>query len=149
MPNRQETNKIVIHCAATKPSMDIGKEEITTWHIQRGFRTIGYHYVIRRDGEVEVGRSQEEIGAHALNHNKDSVGICLVGGLSEDNEAEENFTDIQWDILREVVEDLLEDYPAADVIGHNDISDKACPCFDVKEWRVKNVVASATVDSSP
>ena len=141
MPDRTETNKIIIHCAATKPSMDIGVEEITKWHIQRGFRGCGYHFVIKRDGTVETGRAENEIGAHAYWHNRDSIGISLVGGISEEGSPEENYTDDQWSMLRELVEELLEKYPDADVIGHNDVSKKDCPCFNVKEWRVNEVAS--------
>ena len=141
MPERKETNKIIIHCAATKPSMDIGIEEITKWHIQRGFSGCGYHYVIKRDGAIETGRAEEDIGAHAYGHNSDSIGISLVGGLSEDGKSEANYTDEQWSMLRELVEELIEKYPDVEVIGHNDVSKKDGPCFNVKEWR-KNEVAS-------
>mgnify|MGYP003312015949 FL=1 len=141
MPERKETNKIIIHCAATKPSMDIGIEEITKWHIQRGFSGCGYHYVIKRDGAIETGRAEEDIGAHAYGHNSDSMGIALVGGLSEDGKSEANYTDEQWSMLRELVEELIEKYPDVEIIGHNDVSKKDCPCFNVKEWR-KNEVAS-------
>tara|TARA_B000000565_G_C23756041_1_gene366516 strand:+ start:532 stop:960 length:429 start_codon:yes stop_codon:yes gene_type:complete len=141
MPERKETNKIIIHCAATKPSMDIGIEEITKWHIQRGFSGCGYHYVIKRDGAIETGRAEEDIGAHAYGHNSDSIGISLVGGLSEDGKSEANYTDEQWSMLRELVEELIEKYPDVEVIGHNDVSKKDCPCFNVKEWR-NNEVAS-------
>ena len=141
MPERKETNKIIIHCAATKPSMDIGIEEITKWHIQRGFSGCGYHYVIKRDGAIETGRAEEDIGAHAYGHNCDSMGLALVGGLSEDGKSEANYTDEQWSMLRELVEELIEKYPDVEIIGHNDVSKKDCPCFNVKEWR-KNEVAS-------
>ncbi len=139
MPKRKETNKIVIHCAATKPNMDIGVDEITKWHMQRGFRTCGYHFVIRRDGTVETGRAENEIGAHAYGNNSDSIGVALVGGLSEDNQPENNFTVDQWVILAKLVEELIERHPFAEVMGHNDISKKDCPCFNVKEWRQNEI----------
>ncbi len=149
MPKRKETNKIIIHCAATKPSMDIGVEEIRKWHIQKGFRNVGYHFVIKRDGTVETGRAEDEIGAHAYGNNADSLGICLVGGISDSGQSEENYTDIQWSILRELVEDLLEKYSSdLEVIGHNEVSTKDCPCFDVKKWRVKHVASDGTSETS-
>jgi|TARA_A200000159_G_C7190963_1_gene283754 N-acetyl-anhydromuramyl-L-alanine amidase AmpD len=131
---RKETKEIIIHCAATKPSMDVDAETIDRWHRERGWLKIGYHYVIKRDGTVETGRELEEVGAHAKGHNAISVGICLIGGLSEDNEPENNFTDEQWDALGTLVDSLKAKYPEASVIGHNDVSDKACPTFNVGEW---------------
>ena len=131
---RKETKEIIIHCAATKPSMDVDAETIDRWHRERGWLKIGYHYVIKRDGTVETGRELEEVGAHAKGHNAISVGICLIGGLSEDNQPENNFTDEQWDELGTLVDSLKAKYPEASVIGHNDVSDKACPTFNVGEW---------------
>ena len=131
---RKETKEIIVHCAATKPSMDIGASDIDRWHRERGWLKIGYHFVIKRDGTVETGRELEEVGAHAKGHNAISVGICMVGGLSEDNEPETNFTADQWSSLENLVDDLKEKYPDANVIGHNDISSKACPTFNVGEW---------------
>ena len=114
--------------------MDVDAETIDRWHRERGGLKIGYHYVIKRDGTVETGRELEEVGAHAKGHNAISVGICLIGGLSEDNEPENNFTDEQWDALGTLVDSLKAKYPEASVIGHNDVSDKACPTFNVGEW---------------
>lgn len=54
---------IIVHCSATKAGQDIGKKEITQMHLQRGFSTIGYNYVIRLDGTVEVGLAHNRRGA--------------------------------------------------------------------------------------
>jgi N-acetylmuramoyl-L-alanine amidase len=131
---RNVTEHIVIHCAATKPSMDTDADDIDRWHRERGWLKIGYHFVIKRDGTIQSGRDVDEIGAHAKGYNATSVGVCLVGGLSEDNKPEENFTEDQWNSLSSVIETLTNKYPDAEVIGHNNISDKTCPNFDVGEW---------------
>jgi len=139
MNERQNTELIVIHCAATKPSMDVDAEWIKKIHIQRGFRTIGYHFFIQRNGVVEPGRAVEEIGAHAYGKNKTSVGVCLAGGVDEGMKPENNFTDSQWWALANLVNELCKTYPEAEVIGHNEVSNKACPSFDVTKWREENV----------
>lgn len=131
---RTRTELIVIHCSATKPSQDIGAEEIRQWHRKRGWRDIGYHIVIRRDGTVEPGRSLEQVGAHAKGHNDRSVGVCMVGGVNEAGKPDCNFTAAQWASLATEIADLIEMYPDADVIGHRDLSSKACPCFDATAW---------------
>lgn len=116
-------------------------------HRARGFSGIGYHLVIRRGGLIEHGRPLDQIGAHARDggHNRTSVGICLVGGISEQpqahvpgnpwngSDAEDNFTDEQWEALRVVLLGLRVDYPEIKFIGHRDIKGvrKACPSFDV------------------
>src|SRR5690606_114532 len=74
-------NLLVIHCAATTPLMDIGAKEIDVWHKQRGWSKIGYHFVIRRNGVIEKGRDISEVGAHVEGYNKNSIGICMVGGI--------------------------------------------------------------------
>lgn len=140
MEPRSSTEYIVIHCSATKPSMDIGLSEIKNWHVnERGWRDVGYHYVIKRNGEVELGRNIRDTGAHAAGYNSKSIGICLVGGMAEDNSTEDNFTAQQWTALLDLIQQKLSDYPDAKVIGHNEISEKDCPCFDVQKWKEDNL----------
>lgn len=134
MKKRKETNFLVVHCSATKPSMDIGKKEIDTWHRQRGWLMIGYHYVIRRNGEVEVGRELDTIGAHVQDHNHHSLGICLVGGIDDKGDPEQNFTEEQYNALATLLYQLKVVYPDAQVKGHRNFASKACPSFDVEEW---------------
>ena len=134
MQTRKETTEIVIHCAATKPSMKVDATVIDRWHREKGWLKIGYHYVINRDGSIEIGRNEDTVGAHAKGYNATSVGICLVGGLSEDNEPEDNFTDEQWLMLTRLVDGISSKYPDAKIIGHNNVSTKTCPNFDVGEW---------------
>lgn len=135
MKKREATNKIIIHCSDTSPSMDIGAMEIERWHRQRGFQCIGYHFVIRRDGTIEYGREVDAVGAHVTGQNADSIGICLVGGVKESDKKtpEKNFTQAQYDTLMTLVDDLKTEYPSARVYGHNEFASKACPCFDVRE----------------
>ena len=137
MQTRKETTEIIIHCAATKPSMNVDATVIDRWHRERGWLKIGYHYVIGRDGSIEIGRQEDTVGAHASGYNATSVGVCLVGGLSEDNEPENNFTDEQWLMLTRLIDGLTSQYPEAQVIGHNNVSTKTCPNFDVGEWYAK------------
>lgn len=135
---REYTDLIVVHCAATKPDMDIGAAEIRVWHLERGFDDIGYHYVIRRDGTREAGRPLRYVGAHVSGSNHRSVGVCLVGGLDEDGTPDMNFTRRQMRTLEETLTDLEFRYPSAQIIGHRDVPGvtKACPCFDVASWWV-------------
>lgn len=138
----RKINEIIIHCAATKPNMDIGAKEINLWHRQRGFfnlasgLSIGYHYVIRRDGTVETGRPVSEIGAHASGHNAHSIGVCLVGGIDANGKSENNFTVDQWESLLDLVKKLKKQYnvPLKNIKGHNEVAQKDCPCFSVRQW---------------
>ena len=138
MAKRKETKYIAIHCSATGADMDIGAKEIDRWHRQKGFFSIGYHYVIRRDGTLELGRDEGDIGAHVQGYNASSIGICMVGGVNADDfsKAENNFTEEQFRRLRDLLLDLTVRYPDAEVLGHRDFPDvaKACPSFDVRKW---------------
>jgi N-acetylmuramoyl-L-alanine amidase len=129
-------HRIIIHCTATRPSQDIDAAEIRVWHVRdNGWRDIGYHYVIKRDGVLEEGRPLEQAGAHVSGHNADSIGICLVGGVAADGRTpESNFTPAQWTTLGKAVRGLLKTFPFATVHGHNEFAAKACPTFDVREW---------------
>jgi N-acetylmuramoyl-L-alanine amidase len=122
-------SKVIIHAADTPADMDIGAEDINQWHLERGWSGVGYHWVIRRDGTVEQGRLESTSGAHAYGHNQNSIGVCLVGGKGGCN-----FTSSQWAALDALVNDLVHRYSGAEVIGHNDVSDKPCPMFDAKAW---------------
>jgi len=140
---------LVVHCSATPAARDIGAREIDQMHRQRGFRCIGYHYVIRRDGTVEKGRPDNEPGAHVEGFNSRSLGICLIGGVKVDGKTgENNFTPEQFKALKHLLDSLKFAYPAATILGHRDLSPdknrdgkvspnewlKECPCFDVGEW---------------
>lgn len=134
MATRKETKLIIVHCSATPPGMNIGRKEINEWHLNKGWSGIGYHYVIRRDGSVELGRDIEEIGAHAEGYNSVSVGVCLVGGVNDKKIPEANYTEAQWKTLVTLLKKLKKKYPSARIIGHNEVAKKACPSFNVQKW---------------
>lgn len=135
---RIKTDYIVVHCAATTAKMDIGRADIDRWHRAKGWFGIGYHYVIRRDGTLEVGRPEDAVGAHVLNHNANTIGICLAGGLAEDKKTpEDNFTDAQFAALEKLLKELKSRYPKAEIRGHSDFPEhktRACPVFDLKAF---------------
>ena len=130
----RDIDYIVIHCAATMPSMDVPIERVKKWHLQRGWSDIGYHYYITRDGEIHQGRRLSTIGAHVRGYNKNSIGICYEGGIDESGEPEDNRTIAQKKSLLKVVEILKFVFSDATVQGHRDFPNvnKACPSFDAK-----------------
>lgn len=132
----REIKKLIIHCSATKPSMDIGAEDIRGWHKGKGWDDIGYHYVIRRNGKVEKGRDVSIAGAHAKGHNFNSIGICLVGGIDDNSKADDNYNLKQYNALIQLISFLEITFPIDDVLGHRDLPsvNKSCPCFDVRAW---------------
>ncbi len=138
----RKIDTIIIHCAATKPTQDIGAETIRKWHMgpPNNWKDIGYHYVIRRDGKIEKGRRNGEVGAHASGHNATSIGICLVGGIDAKGRPEANYTPEQWTALKDLVITVKTAHSISSdkIIGHNQVSSKACPCFDVPKWVREN-----------
>lgn len=133
-------NDIIIHCSATKPGVDIGALEIRRYHtspkpLGPGYKDIGYHYIIRLDGSIELGRSVSKAGAHCIGFNAHSVGICYVGGLDQSGEYADTRTRAQKAALIKLIYNLIQMYHC-DVHGHHDYNKtKPCPCFDAhKEY---------------
>ena len=126
---------IVIHCSATKEGMDFKAEDIRKWHVQIGFKDICYHYVIDLDGTLEEGRPEEVIGAHVTNKNSNSIGICYIGGIDSNGRSKDTRTPAQKVVMVGLLEDLMERYPDAIILGHRDFDRvrKACPCFNAAD----------------
>lgn len=129
----REIDKIIIHCSATREGIDFDAEDIKTWHLQRGWSDIGYHYVVKLDGTVQKGRPVERVGAHVKGQNSHSIGICYIGGVDEFVRPKDTRTDAQKGALKALVFMLKQLYPKATIHGHNEFSTKACPCFNVKQ----------------
>ena len=132
----RKINLIIVHCSATPEGKDFTVDDITRWHKARGFKTIGYHYVIYRDGTIHGGRPVSEEGAHCVGHNKNSIGVCYIGGLVADGKTpKDTRTDAQKLSLRNLLSQLKKSYPNAAIRGHRDFAAKACPSFDAtKEY---------------
>lgn len=144
--NRKIT-EVILHCSATKVGQPCTVEKITKWHKDRGFATIGYHYVIYADGSIHLGRDVAKKGAHATNHNANSIGICYIGGYNASMVATDTRTISQDKSFRLILACMRDLYPGMVVIGHRDTSPdknkngkvdrfewiKDCPCFEVKE----------------
>ena len=133
----RQINEIIIHCAATREGRDFTVEYITRWHKARGFATIGYHYVIYRDGSIHEGRPLEQIGAHCVGHNKHSIGICYIGGCASDGKTpKDTRTPEQKEALLALLRRLKARFPNATIHGHRDFAAKACPSYDAfREYR--------------
>lgn len=141
----RKVSDISIHCSATRANLDfygpqatadIGVKEITEWHKARKWSTIGYHFVIRRSGLIEVGRNLQSIPAAVEGHNSNMIGICLVGGVDASNKAENNYMPEQWASLKNLITQLREAFPKTRIMGHREYPGvkKECPCFDVGTW---------------
>ena len=146
-------DKITVHTSATKPGANVNAAVIRHWHKNKkpkGWSDIGYHFVIPENGELEIGRPLERMGAHVKGFNKNNIGICLVGGLDDKDKPSFTFNKKQMETLRLIIDTLRFRFniPVINVKGHRDYSPdknkdgvitkdewlKVCPCFDVGEW---------------
>ena len=123
---------IVVHCSAVRPGQQSSAQDIDHWHKAKGWKSIGYHFVVRRNGTIETGRRLDVIGAHCQGHNQHSIGICYEGGLDSDGRPADTRTPNQVRALRELIERMHTYFPKALIVGHHDLNPmKACPCFNV------------------
>ena len=123
----REIREIIIHCADTPEGRNNTVADITAWHKARGFRTIGYHYVIYLDGSIHKGRPIEEVGAHCKEggHNRHSIGICYIGGRTADmKENKDTRTPAQKQALLRLLKELLSRFPRATIHGHREFTCK-------------------------
>lgn len=123
--------EIIVHCSATLAGKDFHAADIDRWHREKGWKRIGYHFVVDLDGLIETGRPVEMIGAHCIGHNKQSIGVCYIGGLDATGRPADTRTDAQCVALRSLLRSLVEKYHCP-VYGHRDFSYKRCPCFDAR-----------------
>ena len=136
---------ILIHCSAVRPYQTSTAVQIDNWHRARGWNGIGYHYVILRDGTIQTGRPESQVGAHCTGHNAHSIGICYEGGLDAQGKPSDTRTRAQKRALVRLLRDLRKKYPKALITGHNVFNPhKSCPCFDAAE-EYKDLQPSSTI----
>lgn len=126
---------IVVHCTASKEGQDIGAAFITMVHIkERGWDTIGYNYVVRLDGVIELGRNVDIVPAQVHGYNDNAIALVYVGGVDQDLKPKDTRTDAQKTAIISLLNDLRALYPTAIIQGHRDFPGvtKACPSFDAK-----------------
>ncbi len=134
---------IVIHYSATAIENDYTAADIDAMHRKRGFNEIGYHWFIRKDGKIEMGRDltqpgRFEQGAHSKGENSISIGICFEGGVTAaaPNVGFDSRTPEQIKSMIELIDRMQERFPGAVVKGHRDMPGAAtqCPGFNATEW---------------
>lgn len=141
----RKIDMIVIHCSATRADVPLSPRQLDEMHRQRGFDGCGYHYYVRRDGEICTMRPVDRPGAHAKGYNQHSIGVCYEGGLDEQGRPADTRTELQKRSLRVLERVLAMDFQTRRIVGHRDLSPdldgdgviepkewtKVCPCFDV------------------
>ena len=133
----RKINQIIIHCSDTIEGKNFTVDDIKKWHKARGWKDIGYHYVVYLDGSIHKGRNEEVDGAHCEGHNAHSIGVCYIGGKEAGTfKAKDTRTKAQKEALIRLLMKLVCKYPDAEIVGHRDLANRKCPCFDAKnEYR--------------
>lgn len=133
----RQIDTIIIHCSATPEGKEFFAKDIDRWHRERGFRCIGYHYVIDLNGRIEKGRDISQMGAHCLGQNASSIGICYIGGQDKNGKAKDTRTKEQVEALHELVNSLMQQHNIGleRVYGHYQFEKKDCPCFTMEQFR--------------
>ena len=141
----REITEMVFHWSDTYTNSNIGSEEINENFIKLGYRGIGYHYVIRRDGSVQRGRPPGVEGEHAQinGHNSRSIGVVFVGGLNcasgtpnpIEYRSSSSLTRSQMSSFQEICRAFYLAYPGGQILGHNDLDiNEEDPGFDVRDY---------------
>lgn len=140
-------NLIVIHCSATRQDCAYTVADLERDHVARGFVRAGYHFYIRRSGDIFPLRPLDMVPAHVTGYNRHSVGICYEGGLSSEGIPSDTRTEEQKRMLKLLLVQLISRYPGSRICGHRDLSPdrngdgtitpdewiKRCPCFDAEK----------------
>lgn len=147
----REIKFIVIHCSATQVNRDYTPEQLDKDHKLRGFVRAGYHFYIRKSGEIVRLRPDWMVPAHVKGYNQKSMAICYEGGLDEKGKPADTRTKEQKVSLLALLKTMRCLYTEARVCGHRDLSAdlngdgvitpdewiKQCPCFNArKEYRM-------------
>jgi len=127
---RMGTNLIVLHHAEAKFCT---VQDIHQWHLQNGWSGIGYHFFVAKNGMIYEGRPIDTIGAHCLNYNSYSIGICAEGDYETDT-----MPDLQKASLKELLQNLQKLYPDCEIKGHKELNDTKCPAenYPLEEIKV-------------
>lgn len=119
LQKRSKTDYIILHHAKAAVC---SPEDIHRWHLNNGWVGMGYQYFTRKDGTIYRGRPEDTVGAHTVNYNSSSIGICFEGDFEN-----ERMPEAQEKAGIELVRYLLSKYPNAKVIRHCDVNNTRCP----------------------
>ncbi len=140
LAKRRATQKAILHHSASKSGNGAQIHQIH--QKSNGWAGIGYHYVIHKDGTIERGRPEDMVGAHCINENGDSIGICFIGNFET-----EKMPPAQMEAGKELVGYIKDKYglKSEDIYRHKDFMATACPGrnFPVKE--IANGISSVSL----
>jgi N-acetylmuramoyl-L-alanine amidase len=109
----------------------------------RGWTKPGYRKMIHQDGGESILTPSNndtviegfEVTFGALGFNNNCIHIVYVGGTEADGRTpKDTRTDAQVLTLAKNLKGYLETYPHIKFLGHNQVANKACPCFSVEDF---------------
>ena len=105
---------ITIHHSA---SHDVSSDEIDRWHKERGWKGIGYHFVVRENGNIELGRDINQQGAHNRGKNQSHIGVCVTGRFNTSSPSRRQIISLMY-----LVGGLCDNYDISidNIDGHHD-----------------------------
>ena len=130
----REINYLVVHCTATQPDAKI--ESIQNyWRKNLGWKSPGYHYVIKADGEIVPLLSIDKVSNGVTGYNSQIINISYIGGIDKTGKPKDTRTEEQKYSILKLLKDLKKRFPSAKIQGHRDFPKvaKACPSFDAKK----------------
>lgn len=146
----RKIHELIWHCTATPEGREVSVAEITAWHKQRGFKTIGYHKVVHLDGSVSEGRPESMVGAHVEGHNTGTLGYVYVGGMAPGMQGpKDTRTPAQKATMLQLTRAAVAKYGITRVSGHNEYANKACPSFDVRTDPLGDMPTHAATAAPP
>jgi hypothetical protein len=130
---------IVIHHSATTDGIVYRDfDSIKAGHLARGFRDIGYHWIIESVNNKLVaipGRAEWDTGAHCPGKNEDGIGVCVVGNFEKEVPSEE-----LYQFVANKCKDVISRHPIKSITGHYDHCPTLCPGKNFNLDRVRQLV---------
>lgn len=140
MSNRNRTTRIILHHAAAKSCT---AEQIHQWHLNNGWSGAGYHFIVRKDGNIYRLRPENKVGAHASGSNSDSLGVCFEGDFMS-----ETMGEVQRKMGAELVSYLKSKYGISKVQKHKDVCSTDCPGVNFPFDEIANTGSSTSATTS-
>ena len=134
----RQIKRIFVHCTAGPQNQSIATIQ-NYWKKVNKWKTPGYHYIIKADGEIVQLLDEAKISNGVAGYNSTSINVCYIGGVDKNGKPVDNRTEAQKTSLIKILTELKERYPDAEILGHREIWGqdpskwkKACPCFPAK-----------------
>ena len=147
LSERGYTDMIVIHHTG-EADIDASAEQIDQWHKNNNppWAMIGYHYVIRKNGDIERGRPEWAVGSHAYGENYHTIGIHLSGDFMSAQPTKQ-----QINSCAALIRDLCNKYAIPidrdHIVGHRDLMPTSCP-GDNLYFRLDEIISLANGNTS-